>query len=201
MSTREPGTSILSSPDSFEDCYARFTDGELAIGNRHVERRWQVRNGLLYPISLRDLSSGREWLASQADSPAPTPHVALVEEAREVQFETRRGQFGPTQEESLVVDLRARGRSQELQYRFQVFPSARGVTAQLCVTSQPEQQADIAGLSTAEQASGVEIDAVQTRSSTAPATDVLEHLALAAPHYRLVQVTLRDQTDAYNELA
>ena len=38
----------------FESCYAQWNDEQLTIGNALIERRWLLRDGLLYPESLHD---------------------------------------------------------------------------------------------------------------------------------------------------
>lgn len=194
-------SSAHRSTSPIQDCYARFTDCELVIGNAHTERRWHVRNGLLYPASLRDLTTQREWLLPDTDFASPTPAVALIEESRHVRFEVRRGKFGTTQQESLVAELIAQGHAQRLHYCFQVFPSARGISVQLkTVSHHAPATSGIAGEPT-QVASGVETDAIVHEPRETATPDVLDSLALTVPHYKLVQVTLRDQTDDHNELA
>jgi hypothetical protein len=201
MSTQASGT--LRAPNgtnTVRDCYAVSENDELVIGNAHVERRWLVRKGLLHPTSLRDRAMQREWLIQDDGHPSPTATTSIVDETRLACFESCSGQFGPTQEESIVAELTAQGDSQQFRYRFQVFPSACGISVQLAVDSHSATTETIESYETAGAATSVEKDVASDELRDEPTPDVLEYLRLAVPHYRLVQVTLRDQTDIYNEL-
>lgn len=184
----------------FGECYAVFAGGELTLGNAQIERRWRVENGLLYAVSFRDRSTGREWLARPSSQPALLPAVPFAGETREVRFAARAGRFQPTEAPSLVAAVTVVGRARTLVYRFQLFAGARGVALQL-VDERGENTVapGAAAASEAAEPSGVE-GGQPAKTGEGTPVDVLEHLELSARHLRLLQVTLRDQTDIRNEL-
>lgn len=185
----------------FGECYAALHDGVLTLGNRFIERRWQVKNGLLFAVSFLDRETGREWLSAPAAMPAPFPEAVVPEEPRTIAFSTRSGAVTPTEALSLLVELSATGAQQTLTYRFQIFPEARGVLQQLTAT-QGANGPQMAATSAAPDASpsGVETQPPASDQKQA-APDVLENLRLSPYHLRLTQVRLLDQTDIRNELA
>ena len=122
--TLSPGQGRLA----FGPCVVEWTGEELTLANARIGRRWRVADGLLYPLSLRDRATGREWLARPADQPAPTPECVLPEEPRTVQVTASHGAAGPVEAPSLMVELVAAGKSLTLRYRLQVFPGAPGNT-------------------------------------------------------------------------
>jgi len=97
-----------------------------------------------------------------------------------------------------VLDLAAADGS--LAYRFQVFPSARGVEIhfQPGATGSPEAAASAADGDDSARPTGIERDPSQARGDAGD--DSLEDLMLAPAHLRFTQVVLKDQTDAHNEL-
>ena len=180
----------------FKSCYARWSENELVIGNAHVERKWNLRNGLLTATALDDRDAHIQWLAKPGNRPAPYPACAVPAETRSVAVTARSGKLGPVEEESLVVELNAQGQP-TLHYRFQVFPAASGIGIQFSADGGTE---GLAGPQTkaAEAATGIELPA---RAGAVKDTgDSLEDLLLAPQHLRFTQVTLLDQTDVHNEL-
>jgi alpha-galactosidase len=178
----------------YASCHAAFSGRELVLRNAHVERRWRVEDGMLYPTSFRDLATGREWLARAARTPSPTPPFTLPDEVRTLSCRAWGGAQGPTEELSLVVELESRGGGVTLLYRFQVFPGARGVTVQLITEGAVELTDDTASGATA--ATGIE----RPETGGLPPADMLEFLDLNCAHLRLTQVELCAQTDIHNTL-
>lgn len=158
-------------------CYARFAEDELIIGNQHIERRWRVRDGLLYPESFKDLAAETEWLDGPTSTPAPMPAVEVPAESRGVRFVPKCGTFAPTEEPSLLAELSAQGKSLTLVYRLQIFPGSRGVLMRLETrTSQP--------------------DTGDEHESLAAGANVLENLRLTSRPLAVRQTTFLDGTDA-----
>jgi alpha-galactosidase len=178
-------------------CYAEWTGEALTIGNDLVERRWRLADGRLWAESLRDKPAGREWLARVGERPSPAPQAGFTLGEGEVGFTARR-LAGPVSEPSLVVQLTVRAAKRSLVWRFRIFPAAAAVVTQLVAEGEGSERS--AGRSTerAPEATGVELD--DAPGSDLPADDLLDFLAPAGTHLRLIQVTLRDRTDLHGEL-
>lgn len=186
----------------FENCYAALTAGEFTIGNAWIERRWQIKDGLLYASSFRDRTLNYEWLARPTEQ--PSPYFGPGGQA-ELQISARTGQASPVEAPSLVVELVSAGTSAKITYRFQIFPAARGVTIQTEVENSagPTGPAapELSSPATGELPSGIEQDeAAKASQAAAPRPDILEQFELADRHVRLTQIIFRDQTDDHNEL-
>lgn len=187
---------------AFDSCYARWSDGELVIGNKHIERKWRIENGLLYATSFQDKATNAEWVLRPASQPAPLPPTALPQGSAGVRFKTGQGAQGATQVPSLVIEMTNGSAKNETTYRFQVFPAARGVLMQVVAPAQASsgamqhrQNAQPEGAT----ATGVEQNRTPARTNQTQA-DTLEDIELTPRHLRLTQVALADQTDTHNEL-
>ena len=181
----------------FQTCYAQWSESELVLGNSHVKRAWQIRDGLLTATSLRDLDAGVEWLARSAVRPAPYPFASLPHERRTITIMAKTGRCSPVEAESLVVAMTATGRA-TLNYRFQLFPAARGIAIQFSVAGESAPAAAAGKKPVETTATGIEL---ASKAAVAPDSgDSLEDLQLAPQHLRFTQATLLDQTDNHNEL-
>lgn len=180
----------------FKGCHANWNESELVIGNAHFERKWRIENGLFTATSFRDLGAKVEWLAKPANRPAPYPAGVIPGGARGLLGTASTGRLNPVEEESLVLNFTTTGEALYT-YRFQVFPAASGVGILFAASmtdgngNQPKLE-EKRGLP-----SGIEVNPA-TKISVAG--DALEDLLLAPKHLRFTQVTLRDQTDAHNQL-
>ncbi len=77
---------------SCEGCAAKLSDGRLTIESSHVRRVWRLdEHGQLWPISLIDRRTGRNWFARPARQPAPLPQTPLPPEPRTVHVEFAQG--------------------------------------------------------------------------------------------------------------
>jgi len=180
----------------FKDCYARWSNSELVVGNSHFERKWRIKGGLLTATSFRNLQTGAEWIREPSTSPAPTTPV-WQEGARGVTIAASSGRSCVTEEASLQILVTAQANT-NLVCLFRVFPEASGVETFFDANgntvspdfSNHSQSADpvAAGIETGDGKVGDSAD------------DSLENLLLAPRHLRLTQVNLMDQTDIHNEL-
>jgi len=189
-------TLVFGGETSFKNCYAQWSETNLIIGNSHIERTWQVRDGLLTATSFRDLDTGVEWLAKASNHPAPVPAGKTVKENRAACFSAKSGRFSPVEAESLVVEVTVTGR-QSFYYQFQIFPEARGITIQFQSTGGPMETNSVKELSV--MPTGANEQATHAPDQT-DSGDALEKLLLAPQHLRFTQVTFADQTDIHNEL-
>lgn len=179
-------------------CYAEWGDAELTVGNTLVERKWTIQKGLLTAISLKDKASDTEWLRQPGRQPAPYPGGNFAIEERELTFSSRKEKLSPVEEESLVVDLAAKGKDNTLNYRFQIFPGASGVTMTFssgaAIAAVGEESESAAGTP-----DGLEQPKPAKKKRGQP-IEALEDLMLSPLHLRYTQVELMDQTDHHDEL-
>lgn len=172
---------------TFQDCYARWSATELVVGNAHVERRWDIRNGHLYATSFQDRDAHKEWLAGPSRLPSPRITGAQVDGS--VQIHAESGRTGPVAEPSLRVQVRMG----DAQLRMTVFPGATGI----------EESFSSSSTSSAHENTAV---AAATGKESEPSTHAkdgeaaLDELLLQPQHLRLTEVTLRDVTDTHNQL-
>jgi len=184
---------VTTGSAEFQGAYARWSPQEVVIGNPHFERKWTVENGLLTATSFRDLDADIEWIARPANAPAPHPAGEPSDKPRELGGVTTTGRQTPVEEESLVLKL-VSADEDAFTYRFQVFPSARGVG----ITFSSAVDGEAAAAEQIDVPTGIEVDpSVATEVS---ATDALEDLMLSPHHIRFTQVVLKDQTDYHNQL-
>ncbi len=154
-----------------------WRDGQLTIGNRFIERRWKLSNGLPAAQSLR--ADGVEWLKPAsvptttlpgAAKLAPPYHIEwAVEEGAEksVEASSRRG--------TLTV-LGADGRG--YRWHLKIFPDNASISSRF------ELLGDLGG----------------AESAAAAEQDLLEDLKLARDNLQLGVVELFDQTDHADNL-
>ena len=187
-----------------DECYARLDGDELILGNRHVERRWRVREGLLYASSFVDRASGRQWIAREAGEPSLYPPVVMVDEPRTVELVTRQVTDHPVETPSFVAELMVRGTMATLTYEFQIFPAVAGVAMRLRIST-PAPASLTARAAPAEATPSIEPTGVEAAPKPSPGhalvPDAIECLILSLPHLRLTRVQLQDQTDHHNTLA
>jgi alpha-galactosidase len=112
-----PGRAQSAQNAQFETCRAAWDGTTLTIGNRHIERKWQLSGSGLVAVSFRDLDASAEWLAPKSKPLGPPdPKIGFV-------FSTRGGKASAVEAGSLTVELKPG-------YRFQIFPESRGVLVQ-----------------------------------------------------------------------
>ncbi|MBC8101823.1 MAG: alpha-galactosidase [Cytophagales bacterium] len=195
---------------AYGECAAFLdTEGILTLRNTWIERKWRVdRAGSLYPVSLRDLRRGVEWLTEGPEIPSPTPSERLPDEPREVHLTSETGRARITEAPSLTVTLTAKGEAAAIAYRFQIFEGASGIVIQLLApasrgsfSTQGNSDSSDGGNTSTATPTGIETADRAAALPVEPTADTLESLALAPPHLRLTQVTLLDRTDEHNELA
>lgn len=181
-----------------DSCFAVLDDACLRVGNALMERQWRVSSeGFLCPVSLDDRTSGTPWLE---DTPEPTPILpegSLPVESRTLKLEVVRGKRFPTEAESLVATLTAKGEQVVLVTVFQVFSDLSAISMQLTSTGGVIETM-AAAADTGGHPTGIET--TPTVETAAVMTDVVDSLVLAPRHLRLTAVTLRDQTDHHDEL-
>lgn len=180
----------------FKDCYARWSDDQLVLGNVQFERKWRFNDGLLTATSFRNLKTGTEWIRQPAAQPAPvTP--AWRTKFRDVTISASSGRLDVTGEESLQVLIESK-ESKQTVCRFRIFPEAGGVEILPgAITESLADESISHEKPSSERPSGVEeVKPVNVGISN----ESLENLMLSPQHLRLTQVQVLDQSDTHNEL-
>ncbi len=193
------GTRVMAGEAAFKECYAKWSDTELTVGNTLIERKWSIGQGLLTPISFRDKTNNREWLRGPGRQPAPHPGGDLPAEERTISFSSRTGQIGPVEAESLVIDMASKGASSTFHCRLQVFPEAGGVTVSFDPGAAPAAPSPSPAGETGKTPDGLEKPRAEPRNKPKN-LDAIDDISLSLRHFRLTQVDLMDQTDRRNEL-
>ncbi len=182
----------------FKGCYAKWTAGDLTVGNQHFERTWKISDGLLRAMSFRDKDASVEWIAKPAARPAPTPGDNLPKESRTAIVSAKSGRFSAIAEESLRVDVHAEGQA-SFDHQIEIFPAAHG--AGMLFRSGGAAGHPPSGKNDSASAAPTGLETEPDTKADADSGDALEILELAPQHLRFVQATLQDQTDNHNELA
>lgn len=113
-------------------CYARMNTDELVIGNSHVQRKWRIADGQLFAVSFLDADQQRQWMDSPSNLPSPESRHTRSD--GRVILKGASGIFGPTEAESLRIELEESTTDSVVTYEFQVFPKASGI--QMWLTQQ-----------------------------------------------------------------
>lgn len=187
----------MSATDGTDGCYAHLQDGVLTVGNRLVERRWALDQGLPRATSCRDLASGREWIAAPGAGPGiapPGPPPRLLGAPR---LTLERGRALPVEEPSLVAELAWDADGGPLRLRFQVFHDCPGVAIRLVEWPAGPGGSAAPAHGPAALGSGIEDDAAEAGGA---GCDLLEHWAVAGAHLHLTQVAFADHTDRHDNL-
>ncbi|MFP4052293.1 MAG: alpha-galactosidase [Phycisphaerae bacterium] len=187
---------------SWQGCSASMADDLLTIENSCVRRVWRVdEQGQLWPISLIDRRTGRNWFARPARQPSPLPQTPLPSEPRQVSIEFAQGAALPVEAASLRVTLTATGESAELVYRFCVYPDSAAITCSLqALTPANGGKPQASDAQDDDSPTGVELADQRRQSDGLTPLDSLEYIEPASMHLKLTQVVMRDQTDVHNEL-
>lgn len=185
---------------TFAGCYARYEKTRLTIGNDEIERIWEVRGGLLYPLSLRHKRQDAEWLAG-ASAYAATPLAPPAGKPRLTQFDAARGRLFPVSEEGVRAQLRTEWEGGALLYEFWIFPGAAAIVQQIAVELEeknangfPQNDAILTDEDATDGQERIDSDALACEA------DCIDWLELAPAHVKLRQVEFWDQTDRHNEL-
>lgn len=177
-------------------CYAEWSASALTIGNELVERRWEVRDGLLTATSIFDKATSSEWLRGKGRQAAPHPGGELPNGPWTLTFKSETGRLHPVESEALAVNLTATGPKAEWIYQFKINPRSSGVT--ITFDSGAEALSAPDGEQNENGPDGIE--GPQKPSKRGQPIQALEDLLLAPLHLRYTQVELKDQTDHHDEL-
>ncbi len=181
------------------DCYARWSDTELLLGNDRIERSWRIENGALYAVSLRDKASGREWLRKTTARASLVPSGAALAGGGAVELSAGAAP-SVVGVEPLVVRMISRDGARTLQLIVTIHPRSPAITLQLIVMEGVgEMTVDAEG-----PQRGAIIDdrpaAGAKELRALPDSDVIEALEISPLHLTLTAVDLREATDVHQNL-
>lgn len=174
--------SLWAGSQEFRDCYARWDEEKLTVGNARFERTWVAAESGLAAVSFVLKSPDVEWLADVARNVKP---------AGKLEVRAAPGRRAVVGSEGLRVELAVSGKSPEKRVLW-VFPELAGVIGErldeVKQIERPEQR----------QASGIEAEPGKPADAGGAAGG--EMLRLSPRHVRATEIELRDQTDHHNEL-
>ena len=165
---------------TFQDCYARWDKTSLTVGNDQFERRWTTGSDGLVAASFLMKHPRFEWLAG--NSPPPDTATRLEISATPA----RKTTVGA---EGLRVDVGIPDAGSRV---FWVFPGLAGVIAESTGTASATPDTPNT------PATGIEKDPARPNPGQAGTGD--DTLRLQPRHLRVIETTLRDQTDHHSEL-
>jgi len=185
---------------SHAGCRFEFTGTELLIANATVQRRWTLRNGSLFPLSILHIPTRTEWIAKESsiESPCITQEPADPDANAEVTFSDQ-PLDAVQQHDTLIVNLKlTHSDARATTYRFQLFTDSPGITITAASTVWPATQP--AELPTHYMTpSGVEVPFTATQPALRN-EDILEAFPLVHPHLRFLAVSFFDRTDIRDNL-
>ncbi len=174
----------------YQECYVRWEDGRLTVGNKHFERAWVVGRAGLMPVSFKLKSPDSEWLADSARMENVSGTLEVV---------AAKGRRSVVGSEGIRIEVTASGKTAERQLIW-VFPDMAGVIAERLegtLEGTVEGTVEVAA-EEQRQASGIEADPRRAQQVAAEAGG--ETLPLLAQHLLVTEVIMLDQTDQHNEL-
>ena len=178
----------------FQGCYARWTTGELVIGNALIERKWTIKNGLLTSTSFLDRIGNFQWLRAPGRQPAPFPGGQPTDANARIIFRAVAGKVSPVSAPSLTVEMTVTNTAHPFACRFRIYPKSRGVEIAFDSDSMPTMR----NAAVAEKnATGIETFA---NNKTKQWLKLSDSLVLAPQHLSFTQVELQDQTDHRSQL-
>jgi alpha-galactosidase len=177
---------VLSQPlwagsQEFRDCYARWDDAKLIVGNARFERTWMAADTGLVAVSFVIKEPDVEWLSDAARKVKP---------AGKLEASASPGRRSMVGSEGLRVEVAVSGKLPERRVLW-VFPELAGVIGERLDGVEEAQ------LTEQRQTSGIEAEPVKAAPAAGGGGEMLR---LEPRHLRVTEFSLRDQTDHHNEL-
>ncbi len=184
--------------ETFQDCYCRWDERTLVIGNDLIERTYDLSDGLVRPTGLTDKALRQQWLPGGADrvlfrlpGMGEGPYLDIAVRA---DTDDRLGLSA----EFLRVRLTLSCTDCTVTSTLSVFPGVPAVSTEHRVKgrpAEPEQEYPAVGDFRAHRSLAGEM-----KKTPWPRPDTVECLPLPGGHLRTRAVQLFDVTDIYNTL-
>jgi alpha-galactosidase len=178
-------------PISWRDCYARFQNDTLTLGNARIERQWVRRNHQFLSLRIRDVQNRRTWNLHNdqpdekvAETPGPARGVTVA-------FELAKEKH--TQAAHLAVTTETRYATYTIRRVLKLYPNVPAIDGDLYVKGTLSERSSGPGGDSLKA-----IEKPQTR--TADPYTRAEQLVLDLHHWQYAAVRFFDATDHNNTL-
>ena len=171
----------------YEDAYMRVENDVLTVGNSLIERRWRIRDGFLYNMSMTDRVSGSEWMDAESGTPSPCPErlpgTPLL--GQEMTAEVTRDVC--VEEEFLLIRVFNKYEKGGIAFNIKIYPGTAGISTFVSIDGldSGQEQCDETG----EKTVGIEGISGEKDSIV---RDLQEYFHLPHVHHYLTQVSLYD---------
>jgi alpha-galactosidase len=170
-------------------CTVELRGDELIARTRFVERRWRLAGATLRALSLRDLTSGREWCRAPSERSSLAPAAALPDSGWSASFSAREGSATVVGGPATIGELTLRRGDASLTHRITAFAEAPAIALQLVSSALPVDPP-----SDGRAAAGAK------ELGPLPERDVVEALEIAPRHLTLIAAELHEATDVRQNL-
>ena len=185
---------------TFEDCYCRWDQRELVIGNDGIERAYDLSGGVIRATGLLDKALGRQWLA--ADPGRVLFRLPGMEEGgafEGLEIDCGTDDNHGLSKEFLWVSLGMSFPHCTVETRLRIHPGVPAVSMSHFVCGQPREE-DWEEYPPRDFRHGRR-EASDMKEAEWPRPDTIEALRLPPGHLRARAVRFYDVTDVYNTLA
>jgi alpha-galactosidase len=172
----------------FGECYARWEAGKITIGNGSFERSWVATEAGLQPLSFQAKNPEFQWLVPTPATPSASLDVTAVTSRRTA-----------VAAEGVCIDVSIEGKSASQKQVLWLYPGLAGAIAEYPDAAKNTKTTKPSGAGKKREASGIETEPTK-RAPALKAEAGSEILRLLPRHLRIIETTLRDQSDHKNEL-
>ncbi len=180
------GTLLQAGEYQFSDCYARWDEKNLTVGNHDFERSWRLTGQGLSPISFKAKNREVEWLVADpkvinANQGSASMTIMATKAKRHI-----------VGSEGLRVEMQITGTAPQNAVIW-LFPGLAGALIETNAPSDTSRPNEIQKTTGIEKDSGAE-------APTQKMADGGETLRFQARHLRVIETSLRDQSDHHGAL-
>ncbi|MFO7957733.1 MAG: hypothetical protein R6X33_11625 [Candidatus Brocadiia bacterium] len=184
--------------ETLEDCYCRWDEQTLVVGNDLIERAYDLSEGLIRPTALTDKVRGREWLPPDCDRVLFRLPGMEEEPFDDLSVRVDTDDNGGLSAEFLRVALTLTYPSCTVTTTLSIHPGVPAASTAHHLRGRPtEQETDEPPV---WEFQGNRSIAGEMKKAQWPRPDTVESLPLPGSHLRARAVQLFDVTDVYNWL-
>lgn len=118
----------------FKDCIIKAENGLLEISNSLIYRSWDIKNGLCYSSSLKDMVSGVEYLIGVSENPAPGPDFIIEDECRKASYKIYKAKDSVVEEESLRINVISEFKGYSIISHFKIYSNSPAISQWLTMS-------------------------------------------------------------------